>query len=154
MFRKAFITTAAAMLLGTAAQAANVAATDPQSLVAALQGAGYKAALGKDNTGDPKITSATSGANFTINFYGCTKNVSCKTITFYAGWSGTKATVEMMNEWNKAKRFSRAYIDKDGDPVLELDVDLDDGGMSSALFIDNVEFWESVVGDFKKHIDA
>ncbi len=33
-----------------------------------------------------------------------------------------------------------------------MDLDLDDGGISQALFNDNVEFWASVVGDFERHI--
>ena len=33
-----------------------------------------------------------------------------------------------------------------------MDVDLDDGGLSTALFTDNLEFWTSVVGRFEKHI--
>ncbi len=136
----------------TVAPAQMVTAANPQSVVAALQAGGYKAQLDKDSTGDPRITSAATGSRFVINFYGCTNNVQCKTLTFYAGWTGTKATVGDMNEWNKTKRFSRGYIDKDGDPVMEFDLDLDDGGMSTALFQDNVEFWEASMGAFKKHI--
>ena len=143
---------AIALTLGSAAHAQQVSAANPQSVVAALQSGGYKATLEKDSTGDPRIKSAASGANFVITFYGCTANRNCKTVTFYAGWTGSKATVAQMNAWNKDKRFSRAYIDKDGDPVFEFDVDLDDGGMSQALFIDNVEFWEAAMGGSTKHI--
>lgn len=141
-----------ALSIGGAASAQQVTATDPQSIIAALQAGGYKAVLGKDGSGDPRIESAASGAKFVVTFYGCTKNVACKTVTLYAGWSGGKATSEQINEWNKNRRFSRAYIDKDGDPVIEFDIDLDDGGMSQALFIDNVQFWESAIGGFKKHL--
>ena len=49
-------------------------------------------------------------------------------------------------------RFTRAYLDKEGDPMLAMDVDLDDGGMSAALFIDNIEFWTTQLGIFQKHI--
>lgn len=141
-----------ALSIGSAASAEQVTAAKPQSIVAALQAGGYKAVLEKDGSGDPRIESAASGAKFVVTFYGCTKNVDCKTVTFYAGWSGGKSTLEQLNEWNKNRRFSRAYKDKDGDPVIEFDVDLDDGGMSQALFIDNVQFWESAVGGFKKHL--
>jgi Putative bacterial sensory transduction regulator len=134
------------------AQAEMVEARDPSSVVRALQAGGYKAILTKDSTGDPKIESASSGAKFIINFYGCTKNVDCRTLTFYAGWTSSNTSMNQMNEWNKTKRFSRGYIDKDGDPVMEFDLDLDDGGMSESLFIDNVEFWEISMGNFKKHI--
>jgi hypothetical protein len=143
---------ALALSIGGAASAQQVTAADPQSIIAALQSGGYKAVLGKDGSGDPRIESAASGAKFVVTFYGCTKNAACKTVTLYAGWSGGKATPEQINEWNKNRRFSRAYIDKDGDPVIEFDIDLDDGGMSQALFIDNVQFWESAIGGFKKHL--
>ena len=151
MKTKLFLAVAALTFAG-GAHAQTVTAANPQSVIAALQAGGYKAVLDKDSTGDPRIESAASGAKFLITFYGCTANRNCKTVTFYAGWTGTKATLGDMNEWNKNKRFSRAYIDKDGDPVIELDVDLDDGGMSQALFLDNIEFFEAAMGGFKKHI--
>lgn len=138
--------------LPSIAQAQMVRASSPNSVVTALQEGGYKAVLSKDGTGDPKIESASSGARFFINFYGCKNNFDCTTVTFYAGWSKVNVSLNQINEWNKAKRFSRAYIDKDGDPVIEFDVDLDDGGMSQALFIDNVQFWETSLAGFKKHI--
>ena len=100
------------------------------------------------------IRSALDGSSFAIIFYGCTKNRACQTIQFYAGFkSDGKVSIETMNEWNKAQRFGRAYIDKDKDPVIEMDVDLDDGGMSRALFEDHFEYWEMLVPEFKKVID-
>jgi len=41
--------------------------------------------------------------------------------------AGTKATMETVNTWNKDMRFSRAFLDSDGDPVLEADLDMDGG---------------------------
>jgi Putative bacterial sensory transduction regulator len=152
MVKTALIIAAALIAIPGVASAQMAQAKYPNSIVTALQEGGYKAILTKDSTGDPKIESASSGSRFFINFYGCTKNVDCKTVTFYAGWTGTNVSMNQANEWNKVKRFSRAYIDKDGDPALEFDVDLDDGGMSQALFIDNVEFWEASLANFKKHI--
>lgn len=32
-----------------------------------------------------------------------------------------------INEWNRTKRFSRAYLDADGDPIIESDIDLEGG---------------------------
>ncbi len=152
MFKKALFAAAAMVAFAGSAQAQNVRGQDPNSVVRALQAAGYKAVLGTDSVGDPKIESAASGSKFIINFYGCTKNVDCRTVTLYAGWTGVTTNINAMNEWNKLKRFSRAYIDRDGDPVIEFDVDLDDGGMNQQLFIDNIEFWELSIGAFKKHI--
>lgn len=152
MVRNAFLVLALLASAPAQAQSQMVKGQSPQSVVEALQAGGYKAILNKDSTGDPRIESAASGSRFFLNFYGCKDNVNCTTITFYAGWSGVKVTLEQINNWNTNKRFSRAYLDKDGDPVIEFDVDLDDGGMSQDLFVDNVQFFENSIGGFKKHI--
>jgi hypothetical protein len=50
------------------------------------------------------------------------------TIVFHIGWSGAaEATQKKVNDWNKTKLYSRAYLDDEGDPALELDLDLRDG---------------------------
>lgn len=154
MFRSISIAAAALITtLGTPAFAQMVSAADPASIVAAVQAMGYQAELTKDDDGDPLIRSALDGSKFAIIFYGCTKNRACQTIQFYAGFkSDENVSVETMNEWNKTKRFSRAYIDNDKDPVIEMDVDLDDGGMSRALFEDNFEFWSALMPQFKQAI--
>jgi hypothetical protein len=35
--------------------------------------------------------------------------------------------LQIVNQWNTEKRFSRSYVDQDGDPVLDLDFDMDGG---------------------------
>ena len=135
------------------AQAQMVRAQDPQSVASALQAAGYRATVGVDRVGDPKIDSAASGTNFQIFFYNCTANTDCATVQFHSGYKvRTPVSLERINEWNRTKRFGRAFLDKENDPILEMDVDLDDGGLSRALFIDNVEFWATILGEFERHI--
>jgi hypothetical protein len=135
------------------AQAQMVKAQDPDSLVRVLQGAGYMAKLGTDKTGDPMITSSLSGTTFQVFFYNCNNHQNCATIQFHSGYDLTNpVSVEHINQWNQSQRFGRAYLDKEGDPILEMDVDLDDGGVSPALFIDNMEFWGSVLPKFEQHI--
>lgn len=135
------------------AQAQLVSARKPDTLVKALQAAGYSAKLGKDSTGDPMIESAVNGHPFRVVFYGCKANRDCATITFAAGFDKKSVTdLTSINEWNRKNRFGRAYLDDEGDPILGMDVDLDDGGMSTALFTDNLEFWTAVAGAFQKHI--
>jgi len=135
------------------AQAQMVKGQDPGTVVRALQKEGYAAKLGVDKVGDPMITSGASGTTFQIFFYNCTDHKACATVSFHAGYDlTTNVGLEKINEWNRSKRFGRAYLDKENDPILEMDVDLDDGGMSQALFIDNLQFWTSVLGEFEKHI--
>jgi hypothetical protein len=130
-----------------------VKAQDPQSLVRALQGGGYSAKLGTDKVGDPMITSGSSGTTFQVFFYNCTAHKACATVQFHAGYDFDKPLpLDKINEWNSSERFGRAYLDKESDPILEMDLDLDDGGLSTALFIDNVQFWTSVLTAFEKHI--
>lgn len=131
------------------AAAQTVITADPATIRELLLDKGYRAELGKDGSGDPMITSGVSGAKFVVMFYGCTNHLKCTNITFYAGFENTKMTIGDMNEWNKAHRFSRAYIDKDGDPCLEGDVDLDIGGMSKGLFLDYFDTWTSSLGKFR-----
>ncbi|MCU0625118.1 MAG: YbjN domain-containing protein [Gemmatimonadaceae bacterium] len=51
----------------------------------------------------------------------------------YFGRTGTRATLRAVNDWNRDIRYSRAYIDEDGDPVLELDLDLAGGVMPERI---------------------
>src|SRR5438094_2545606 len=143
-------TLAAAALLALAAPATaqNVTA-DPQRLAAVMQAAGYQAELGKDNTGDPMITSAAAGSKFVVLFYNCTNHAGCLTIQFQTAWAmKAKPTLAAINDWNHGNRFGRAYIDKEGDPGIMMDINLDKGGMSPGLFRDNLEVWATIVGNF------
>lgn len=151
------ITSALALLAGlvplASAGAAEVQAQDPASVAAALQQAGYRALLNADDVGDPLIRSSSGGSDFLVYFYNCTDNTDCRTIQFYAGYSEPNtATLESMNAWNQVNRFGRAYLGDDGIARIEMDLDLDDGGLSQALFEDNVEFWVSVMSRFEEHV--
>ncbi|HYD24362.1 MAG TPA: YbjN domain-containing protein [Croceibacterium sp.] len=135
------------------AQAQMVRAQDPGSVVRALQDGGYAAKLGTDQVGDPMITSGVGGTTFQIFFYNCTDHAECATVQFHSGYDFTTSPgLETINEWNRNNRFGRAYLDDEDDPIIEMDVDLDDGGLSPLLFIDNIEFWESTLSNFEKHI--
>ncbi|HEU0134455.1 MAG TPA: YbjN domain-containing protein [Allosphingosinicella sp.] len=144
---------AAASLWSLPVQAQMVRAQDPGTIVRALQKEGFAAKLGTDKGGDPMITSGVSGTTFQIVFYNCTGNKACATVQFHVGYDlKTSVGLEKINEWNRTKRFARAYLDKEDDPILEMDLDLDDGGLSHALFVDNLQFWASLLGDFEKFI--
>lgn len=142
----------ASIAIADPADAQMVTAANPKSVAEALQSAGYRAVLGRDSVGDPQIETAASGVRWFVHFFGCEKGSNCSTVTFSSGWSDGSVKLDKINEWNRDKRFSRAYLDKEGDPILEFDVDLDKGGMSRALFIDNVEFFETSLGAFVQFI--
>ncbi|HVR89575.1 MAG TPA: YbjN domain-containing protein [Novosphingobium sp.] len=135
------------------AQAQMVRAQEPNSIVSALLDGGYSAKLGTDAVGDPMITSSVGGTTFQIFFYNCVEHRACATAQFHSGYDlESQVALELINTWNRTQRFARAYLDRENDPILEMDVDLDDGGMSRLLFIDNIEFWTTQVGEFEKRI--
>lgn len=136
------------------AKAQLVSAADSGSIVKALQGAGYKAELSKDGTGDPVISSSSSGTGFAVYFYGCTKNVACKTVQFSVSYENKEppATLARINEWNRDRRWGQAYLTDAGALRVQMDVDLEQGGMSNALFVDNLEYWVATMATFEKFI--
>jgi len=56
-------------------------------------------------------------------------------IMFHAAFSDGNATMKKVNNWNKNMQFSRSYLDDEGDPILELDLDLE-GGITKARIVD------------------
>lgn len=46
-----------------------------------------------------------------------------------------KPSLERINDWNRTKRFSRSYLDQDGDANLQLDLELD-GGIERERILD------------------
>lgn len=55
-------------------------------------------------------------------------------IQFYSYFKKPKKTdLKKVNQWNATRRFSRAYLDQDGDAIIEWDVDLEGGTTAGAL---------------------
>ena len=132
---------------------ANITAADPAALAESMKGAGYRADLTADGRGNPLIEFGSSGTKSLVYFFGCTEGKACTTVQMRVGFDlpdGT--TFEVMNAWNRDKRFAKAYVDAENDPYLEMDINLDFGGISPGTFRDNLEVWDRLVNDFKTHI--
>jgi hypothetical protein len=72
----------------------------------------------------------------------------CGSLQLFAGFKmGKPPTLERINAWNREKRFSRAYLDKDGDPVLESELDLE-GGVTRQAIISFLETFEISLSRF------
>jgi hypothetical protein len=141
----------AAFCLAGPAAAQNVQPWEPNTVVAALQRAGLPADLGVDENA-PVISSAYEGTNFKVYLLNCTDKADCRSVQFFSGYSGTGATLTTINEWNKTKRFARAYLDEEGTAWLEMDIDMDPDGISPPLFQHNVEYWLGLIAVFEEHI--
>jgi hypothetical protein len=130
-----------------------VSANDPQTLIKALQDKGYKAEL-TTVAGEPAINSGAGGVRFSIFFENCTDGKACTTVTFYTGFTDLDATLEQVNEWNRNSRFARAFVDKEGDPVLRMDVDLDHAGIPVANFNEYLDVWSSLAPKYANFLRA
>ncbi len=114
---------------------------------------GYGAASG-DTTADgqPMIVGKVGGVEYRVFFHDCT-DAGCPTIRFYSVFAGNKPTLEMINEWNRDKRWGKAYVDADLDAVLEWDVNLDYGVVRENLD-DSISIWVGVLDTYATFIGA
>lgn len=155
-----FASLSAVLTLGAAAaahpvSAANVVA-DPAQVAEVFKAAGYRAEPKTSEDGDVYLSSSTGGYTFLVFFNGCDQGTTnCKSVQFYAGFTPEpKFTPEQINAYARGHSWGRFYLDEEGDPAVEMDVDLEQGGMSEALFKDNIAYWEAVLSDFGKFVFA
>lgn len=73
-------------------------------------------------------------------------------LQLYFSVSGGKWLPEDLNPWNRDRRLSRAYIDAEGDPVVEGDL-LMDAGMTEAQFLRFIAVYcESTLPTFREYL--
>lgn len=137
---------ALAMAAPVAAQ--NVTA-DVDRIMKIMEAEGYSPKREGEGS-EPRIEMEMAGYMASLYFYGCDdKGANCKSVQFYAGFNPkTNPTLQAMNDYARDNRWGRIYLDGEGDPVIEMDVDLEAGGMSEALFIDNIAYWNSILERF------
>jgi hypothetical protein len=117
-----------------------------------LQDKGYKAQVGVDDDGDPKVSSATDGTNFTVFFYGCNHTPRCSSITLQSAFHiDGGMTAARINDWNKDKRFLKGWLDNVNDPFVEMDLDVEHGFLTEGL-ANNLDTWAAILPQFKKFI--
>lgn len=143
---------------GSAAQAkddkpcpsGSICASKPETIVAALQAAGYKAQLTKDNEGDPSVTSAAAGYTYDVLFYGCENHVRCDSLQFRLTFSPYENhTPDLANLWNRDKRLLKAEARADKRMVFNYDLSTV-GGLNQANFTDTAEWWALMLGEIDK----
>ncbi|MCG5513194.1 YbjN domain-containing protein [Ectothiorhodospira shaposhnikovii] len=136
---------------GTLSAAEIVDAKDPEKIRQLAQGYG-SATLTTDSVGDPMIRGRIDGTGYTIMFYGCSQNLNCKNIQFTSAWqTNGQYTLEDMNQWNRVARFGKAYLDDEGDPVLEMNVNLD-FGVTARNLDDTLDWWRVALLKFRSEV--
>ncbi len=105
-------------------------------LIQIMKGDGYSSVT---RTRDGMISIRVDGVNYALI------NNDDGDLQTYYGATGLKLSYEQINEWNRTKRLSRAYLDSDKDPVLEADL-LANGGITQKNI---TEFFKVFIGSVK-----
>lgn len=75
------------------------------------------------------------------------ENKQCRLLRLSAIFKVSNPSLEELNRWNADHRYSRAYVDEDGDVVLASDLDLD-GGVNDQDAMLFLEIFADQAGDF------
>lgn len=112
----------------------------PQEMEALLKAWSYRYERVEEK-GEVYFRLQLAGLKAVLYLLDCQKG-RCESLQLYAGFTmDDPPSLERVNEWNQKRRFSRAYLDEDGDPVLEADLDLAGGVADEAIraFLDLFE---------------
>jgi hypothetical protein len=112
-------------LAGVAQEQLQKRYTDDE-LVDILKNDGYRAV---EISEDRVITIKVDGLTYALYVY------DDDDLQMYFGVTGYVLTPEHMNEWNRTKRLSRAYLDDENDPILEADL-LANAGFTEEQFLE------------------
>ncbi|BBB24708.1 YbjN domain-containing protein [Amphritea japonica] len=129
-----------------------ISADDPEAILNIARGFG-SARLTEDSAGDPKISGRIDGTKYGIYFHGCNSDGErCDEIKFGTAWVvEDRVSLETVNEWNRTKKFGVAYLDSDGDPNLDMAVNID-YGVTIENLEDSFSYWEKIVPAFKEQV--
>jgi Putative bacterial sensory transduction regulator len=111
---------------------------------------GKDATMSTDSLGNKRVASSADGVKFFVYLFDC-KNDRCGSIQFATGPHSSasgKLELERINEWNKTKRWARAYLNGPNSLWLEADFDLVPGG-SYELLNDEMATWQKALAAIK-----
>lgn len=144
---------AALAFSATPANAELVNAKNPATIKAIVESQGWPATLVTKPDEDPYIESSRNGVKFLVIFMNCEDHKNCKTLQYYMGFNDAKSvSLDRFNQWNKEKRFARGYKDDEGDPVLEMDVDVDFAGIPRENIGETFNTWGSLMDSYREFI--
>jgi hypothetical protein len=128
-----------------------ITGSDADAIVKIVLGFG-EAKLDKDRSGDPIIRARSNGSSWNMLFHGCEKGTACKSVELHYGIAvDQKPAADRINTWNRTTRWSKAYLDKDNDPNISVDISLLDG-VEEAYLKAELKRWVDNIGGFKNAI--
>lgn len=135
-----------------AAGAAETVIGEVGRVAALMAAAGYPTERSPGGDGTPRLDGRLDGWGYSVYFYGCDGDI-CDAIQFAAGFDLDQPMAhDQINEWNRANRFGRAYLDDEGDPWVEMDVNMEAGGVTLGNFNETLGYWATVLPAFVNHI--
>ena len=72
-------------------------------------------------------------------------------LQLYYGVTGFEIGADAINDWNRTRRLSRAYLDDEGDPVLEADL-LANAGSNTEQFLEWLEVFAWSAVEFRRFL--
>lgn len=144
--------------LGLPAQAGNQAEViervSPDQIETILKARGYL--VERKSTPEGKVYTTFQAMNLkhSVYYYGCDAAQNCDSVQMYSGYSLNDNTgiAARINEWNRTKRLSRAYLDQENDPCIETDLHLQGGVTMRAVSL-FIEDYVNIAGLFTSHIN-
>lgn len=137
------------------ASAQMVSPRDPEQILSAAKEAGLeKGRLITSADENPYIEAYHNDLETLLLFMNCDDSrKNCKTMQYYLGFDDAEdVTSDKMNTWNRENRFGRAYIDDVGDPVLEMDVDMDFDGLPRVNVVETLNTWQALIDAYRIHL--
>lgn len=133
-------------------QESKISASD---IVKRIQGEGFQAKIEDIGDGHHFIETSANGLAFRIRIYPAVKNPNyVASVMFSAAFTADEVDInkfEAINQWNGEKRFVLAYVDEDGDYVLQGDTPIL-FGCSADHVIDFFYIFAGIVPSFREYL--
>ena len=113
-----------------------------EELIEILKNDGYRAV---EQSTDRVINIKVDGVSYVLYIY------DDDDLQLYFGVTGYVLGTDKINEWNRAKRLSRAYLDDEGDPILEADL-LANAGYTKGQFLEWFEVFHFIASEFRQFL--
>ncbi len=128
--------------LGAAAQDSLKKHYSDDELIEILEKDGYRAV---EKSEDRVISIKIDGLTYYLFIY------EDDDLQLYFGLTGYLVDADDMNNWNRNKRLSRAYLDDEDDPILEADL-LANAGYTAEQFIEWLEVFSFSAREFQQFL--
>lgn len=140
-----------AVSVPASAQQALLDLSTAEQLQAAVQGAGYKAELQKNDDGSFYILSAANGEPFTIDLTDC-KALKCNGLSFQTFYKPEPYfNADLANKWNSQKRFLKVSVNEKGEFREWMDVTTF-GKLTKENFSDVIDWFVSMDAELSKFV--